>query len=84
VALAVLIALASFVRRYLMWINTNFVLTTDRLIFKQGIVAKKGIEIPLERINTVFFHQTVFERMLRAGDLSIESGGESGKENKRK
>jgi Short C-terminal domain/Bacterial PH domain len=43
-------------------------------------VAKKGIEIPLERVNTVFFNQTVFERMLGAGDLSIESGGETGKQ----
>ena len=44
------------------------------------MIAKKGIEIPLERINTVFFNQTIFERMLGAGDLSIESGGETGKE----
>jgi uncharacterized membrane protein YdbT with pleckstrin-like domain len=80
VAVAVVVALGYLVRAYLKWINTNFVLTTDRLVFRQGVVAKKGIEIPLERINTVFFNQTVFERMLGAGDLSIESGGESGKE----
>jgi uncharacterized membrane protein YdbT with pleckstrin-like domain len=80
VALGLLVAIGYFVHVYLKWINTNFVLTSDRLVFRQGVVAKKGIEIPLERINTVFFNQTVFERMLGAGDLSIESGGESGKE----
>jgi uncharacterized membrane protein YdbT with pleckstrin-like domain len=80
VAAVVVVALVSFLRVYLGWYNTNFVLTTDRLIFRVGVVAKKGIEIPLERINTVFFNQTVFERLWGTGDLSIESGGESGRE----
>jgi uncharacterized membrane protein YdbT with pleckstrin-like domain len=66
--------------RYAKWVTTNFVVTTDRLIYRSGVIAKKGIEIPLERVNTVFFNQTIFERMLGAGDLSIESGGETGKQ----
>jgi uncharacterized membrane protein YdbT with pleckstrin-like domain len=66
--------------RYVKWVTINFVVTSDRLIFRSGVIGKTGIEIPLERINTVFFNQTVFERMLGAGDLSIESGGETGKE----
>jgi membrane protein YdbS with pleckstrin-like domain len=69
-----------FGARYAKWVTTNFVVTSDRLIYRSGVVAKKGIEIPLERVNTVFFNQTVFERMLGAGDLSIESGGETGKQ----
>jgi uncharacterized membrane protein YdbT with pleckstrin-like domain len=64
--------------RYLRWRNINFVVTTDRLIYRSGVISKRGIEIPLERVNTVFFHQGVFERMIGAGDLSIESGGETG------
>ena len=44
----------------------------------RGVLAKQGIEIPLERVNTVFFNQAIFERMLGAGDLTIESGGETG------
>jgi uncharacterized membrane protein YdbT with pleckstrin-like domain len=72
------VCLVWFVIRYLKWITTNFVVTTDRLIFRSGLLAKQGVEIPLERVNTVFFHQTVFERMIGAGDLSIESGGEFG------
>jgi uncharacterized membrane protein YdbT with pleckstrin-like domain len=66
--------------RYLKWLTTNFVITSNRLIFRQGIVAKSGIEIPLERVNNVNFHQTVFERILGAGDLLIESGGEDGQQ----
>jgi uncharacterized membrane protein YdbT with pleckstrin-like domain len=64
--------------RYLKWITTNFAITSNRLIFRQGVFAKSGIEIPLERVNNVNFSQSIFERMLGAGDLLIESGGEDG------
>ncbi|MEQ1700204.1 MAG: PH domain-containing protein [Ilumatobacteraceae bacterium] len=66
--------------RYLKWLTTNFVITSQRLIFRQGVIAKSGIEIPLERVNNVNFNQGVFERMLGAGDLLIESGGEDGQQ----
>ena len=68
------------VRRYMKWVSTNFVITSQRVIFRQGIVAKTGIEIPLERVNNVNFSQNIFERMLGAGDLLIESGGEDGQQ----
>ena len=73
-------SLAWFGIRYLKWVTTNFVVTSDRLVYRVGVLAKRGIEIPLERVNTVFFNQTIFERMLGAGDVAIESGGETGKE----
>lgn len=66
------------IARYLKWTTTNFVITSDRLIFRQGVLSKSGIEIPLERVNNVNFSQSVFERMIGAGDLLIESGGEDG------
>ena len=66
--------------RYLKWLTTNFVITSQRIIFRAGVVAKSGIEIPLERVNNVNFSQGVFERMLGAGDLLIESGGEDGQQ----
>jgi uncharacterized membrane protein YdbT with pleckstrin-like domain len=64
--------------RYLKWVTTHFVITSHRLMFQTGIIGKSGIQIPLERINNVNFNQGVFERMLGAGDLLIESGGEDG------
>jgi uncharacterized membrane protein YdbT with pleckstrin-like domain len=62
----------------LRWRFTMFVLTTDRLITRHGIIAKHSREIPLERINDVAFSQTVLERVLGAGDLMVESAGERG------
>jgi uncharacterized membrane protein YdbT with pleckstrin-like domain len=65
---------------YLKWMTTNFVITSDRLIFREGVLAKMGVEIPLERVNTVHFSQSIFERMTGSGDLLIESGGEDGQQ----
>jgi membrane protein YdbS with pleckstrin-like domain len=76
--LFIVCSLAYMAHRFVKWYSTNFVLTTDRCIYREGIISKRGIEIPLERINTVFFHQHLFERMVRAGDLTIESAGELG------
>jgi uncharacterized membrane protein YdbT with pleckstrin-like domain len=63
---------------FLRWQFTRFVLTTDRLITRSGIIAKHSKEIPLERVNDVAFNQTVLERIVGAGDLLIESAGERG------
>jgi hypothetical protein len=41
------------VARYLKWVTTNFVITSDRVIYRSGVFAKSGIEIPLERVNSV-------------------------------
>ena len=66
--------------RYLTWATINFVITSDRVIYRSGLIAKHGIEIPLERVNNVSFRQGIFERMIGAGDLLIESGGEDGQQ----
>src|SRR5690606_27117884 len=63
------------VQQYATWATTNFVVTSDRVIYRSGVIAKRGVEIPLERVNNVLFSQSIFERMLGAGDLMIESGG---------
>ncbi len=80
IGLGVLVALGYFAKRYATWATTNFVVTNERVISRSGVIAKKGIEIPLERINTVFFNQGFFERMIGAGDLGIESAGEGGRQ----
>ncbi len=64
--------------RYSKWVTTSFTVTNDRVIFRQGMVAKSGVEIPLERIMNVNFKQSIWERILGAGDLLIESGGKDG------
>ena len=66
--------------RYARWATTNFVVTTDRLVFREGVLGKRGKEIPLERVNDIAVAQTLFERLIGAGDLTVESGGERGQQ----
>lgn len=77
-ALALIVILWKGVHPILEWVTTNFVLTSDRLITRSGVIAKRSKEIPLERINDVTFTQSILERMLGAGDLMLESAGERG------
>jgi uncharacterized membrane protein YdbT with pleckstrin-like domain len=66
--------------RYLRWSTIHFVITSQRLIYREGLLARSGIEIPLERVNNVNFTQGFVERILGAGNLLIESGGEDGQQ----
>lgn len=75
-----LVAVATIwsLQRLATWLTTNFVVTNHRVVFAQGIIARERIDIPIRRVNNVNFRQSMFERMIGAGDLLIESGGETG------
>jgi uncharacterized membrane protein YdbT with pleckstrin-like domain len=79
-ALGVLVVAGWGLVRFLKWRTMNFVITSDRVIYRSGIFAKSGIQIPLERVNNVIFKQNFWERVVGAGDLVIESAGESGRQ----
>jgi uncharacterized membrane protein YdbT with pleckstrin-like domain len=63
---------------YLQWRFTYFVVSDQRVVFRTGVVAKHGVEIPLERINNINFNQNIWNRVIGAGDLAIESAGREG------
>jgi uncharacterized membrane protein YdbT with pleckstrin-like domain len=75
-----LVALGWVVVRWAKWVTTHFVVTTDRLIHRYGVLSKRGKEIPLERLNDISFHKTLIQRMVGAGDLLVESAGEQGQQ----
>jgi uncharacterized membrane protein YdbT with pleckstrin-like domain len=64
--------------QYLKWTFTHFVVTTDRVLFRSGVLSKRGVEIPLERVSNINFRQSIWERMIGAGNLEIESAGKDG------
>jgi len=55
-----------------------YVLTTERIVVRDGIIRRGGTEIPLENVNNVLFNQGVVERVLGYGDVLIESAGSQG------
>jgi uncharacterized membrane protein YdbT with pleckstrin-like domain len=72
-AIAVLATLVWFLWRFLQLRVTHFVLTSDRVMFRHGIIAKRGVEIPLDSINAIHFSQKIWERALGLGDLRVDS-----------
>ena len=66
--------------KFILWRTTHFAVTSYRVIYQKGFFSKQGIEIPLERVNNVNFNQGIIERILGAGDLLIESGGQDGQQ----
>jgi uncharacterized membrane protein YdbT with pleckstrin-like domain len=75
---SIVIWLVASIRRLATWATTQHVVTTERVIHRAGVLARRGKEIPLESINDVAFSQSIFERIVRSGDLLIESAGEMG------
>jgi membrane protein YdbS with pleckstrin-like domain len=67
-------------RPWLSWRTTHYVLTTHRVLIRRGVLRHTGRDIPLQRINDVGFTQTLWDRIVKAGSLTIESAGEHGQE----
>lgn len=61
---------------FLGWLTTHFVVTTRRVMFRQGLLTRSGLDIALARINGVEFRDRLFERIFRSGTLVIESASQ--------
>ena len=75
-----MLLLAYPVPRLVSWLTSNFAVTSDRVIHREGFIAKRSMEIPLEAINDVRFDQGIIDRMLGAGTLVIQSASEQGRQ----
>ena len=69
-------SLAPWVR----WRTTHYVFTTHRVLIRRGVLRRTGRDIALQRISDVAFAQSLWERMVKAGSVTIESAGEQGQE----
>lgn len=76
--IAVLLLMRFSLWPYVKWQTTRYVLTTRRIVIRQGVFGRSGRDIPLTRVNDVSFRHSFIERLLRCGTLTIESAGEHG------
>lgn len=58
------------------WRTTHFVVTNRRVLVREGVLTRQGIDIPMSRINSVRLRQHLLERMLGCGTLIIESASD--------
>jgi uncharacterized membrane protein YdbT with pleckstrin-like domain len=62
----------------LRWRTTHHVITTHRVLLREGVLARRGRDIALSRIADVSFRQTLGQRLVRSGTLTIETLGDGG------
>jgi len=77
-AVAVLVLMVWLMIPVLRWRLTTYELTTRRLRLRDGIVTRRGRDIPLIRITDVSFEKGPLDRLLGCGRLVVESAGEHG------
>jgi uncharacterized membrane protein YdbT with pleckstrin-like domain len=77
-AVAVLLVLTAVLRPVLRWKTTTYELTTGRLRVREGIISRRGRDIPLTRVSDVSFTRSLLDRLVGAGRLVVESPGEHG------
>ena len=66
--------------RYIRWVTTSFVVTTERLILRKGILRRTVREILLDRLTDITYNQTLLDRILGCGDILLESPGRDSQE----
>jgi uncharacterized membrane protein YdbT with pleckstrin-like domain len=75
-AIAVFLGIKSGVRPLLIWRCTHYVITDDRILLQDGVIARERRDLPLYRINDHAMSQTLLERLWRCGTLTIDSIGD--------
>ncbi|WP_309112438.1 PH domain-containing protein [Saccharothrix sp.] len=58
------------------WRTTHFIVTSDRVMYREGVLKRTGLDIPLTRISSVRFAQALPDRVLGCGTLVVESSSD--------
>lgn len=75
-ALAAVAALAGIyfgLAPWLRWRATHFVLTDTKMMIREGVLRRTGMNIPLKRITSVQTEIDLNDRLFRCGSLIVES-----------
>jgi membrane protein YdbS with pleckstrin-like domain len=75
-AVALIVIVWLFFIPFVRWRTTHFIVTTDRVMAREGLINRTGIDIPLSRINSVRFEHGLIDRIVGCGTLIIESASD--------
>jgi uncharacterized membrane protein YdbT with pleckstrin-like domain len=65
-------------RPFLDWLTSTYTITTKRLITREGVISRRGHDIPLMRISDVAYDMGIIDRMLGCGTLVISDASTHG------
>lgn len=75
-AVALILVVWLFLVPFVRWRTTHFIVTSDRVMAREGLINRTGIDIPLSRINSVRFEHGLIDRIVGCGTLIIESASQ--------
>jgi uncharacterized membrane protein YdbT with pleckstrin-like domain len=70
--------LAFFFWEYLAWRNREYILTNRRVVKQEGVFSVSSFDTPLDKINNVFHQQSLTGRLLKYGEVGLETASEQG------
>lgn len=66
--------LAYCLPRLLRWQGTRYMLTSRRVVARYGMLRRRDEQVNLAAVRSVRVHQSVLQRILRSGNISLETG----------
>jgi uncharacterized membrane protein YdbT with pleckstrin-like domain len=78
IPIAIVVLLVWTAVSFTQWKTTQFAITDQRVAYQSGLFRRRGVSIPLNRVNNVNFTQSMIARMLNNGVVTIESAGQTG------
>ena len=76
--IAAVVLVVATVKPFLEWLTATYTITTKRLITREGLISRRGHDIPLLRISDVAYDMGPIDRMLGCGTLVISDASTHG------
>jgi uncharacterized membrane protein YdbT with pleckstrin-like domain len=73
-------ALVWLLARYTRWATTSLVVTSERVVFRRGVLGRLSREVPLTHLSDISYRRSLWARIIGTGDLVLESAGRDGRD----
>ena len=73
-AVAAWILLGYCLPRVMAWQATRYILTSQRLVARYGMLRRRDEQVPLAAVRNVAIEQSLLQRLLRSGNISLDTG----------
>ena len=60
--------------RVMSWHATKYILTSQRLVARYGMLRRRDQQVSLAAVRNVVIHQSLLQRVLRSGNISLDTG----------
>ncbi len=72
------IPLIYFLLKYMSWRRREYILTSRRVVKQEGVFSISSFDASLDKINNVFHQQSFVGRLMKYGEVGLETASEEG------